>query len=387
MKFLVAHELWTSYIGSTRIIYYILDALVEKYDTFLLSPFAPSLIDSDLLDQCSNIKNVKILSYKISDTYLVPLSIKSKLLIHILRKIHKIFDAVITDVPFDLKLKTKLAYYSHFPLDIASPNRVANLSKDAKTYYLHVVNKRTALINKRREKIICNADVVFVNSLFSYRIAKETFGEFKNKFKVLQPPINYNYIRRFNDQKIKSNEILRIVFLGRITRDKKPHVLLEAIEKLPSYIKNNLEISIIGDPPRRDLAYLRMLKKKLLKLNIKFKWYLKIPENVKYKVLSSTHIYVHTKPWEHFGFSVIEAMATGNVAVVHRSGGPWEDITDYGKYGLGYSSVDELAEILTDLHESPEKLEKYSKLAIERAKDYDVSIFKRKLINFIEELV
>jgi alpha-1,2-mannosyltransferase len=43
---------------------------------------------------------------------------------------------------------------------------------------------------------------------------------------------------------------------------------------------------------------------------------------------------------EHFGISVVEAMVSGLVPVVHSSGGPWLDILEQGKGGFGYNTPD-----------------------------------------------
>ncbi|BDC19947.1 glycosyl transferase [Acidianus sp. HS-5] len=59
------------------------------------------------------------------------------------------------------------------------------------------------------------------------------------------------------------------------------------------------------------------------------------------KYLGTAKIYFHPKVNEHFGISVVEAMSAGLIPVVHKSGGAWLDIVKEGKYGLGYSNVDE----------------------------------------------
>lgn len=58
--------------------------------------------------------------------------------------------------------------------------------------------------------------------------------------------------------------------------------------------------------------------------------------------MAKSRMYIHMKEDEHFGISVTEAMALGLPVIVHRSGGPYIDITEGGKYGLTYSNEEEL---------------------------------------------
>jgi len=53
---------------------------------------------------------------------------------------------------------------------------------------------------------------------------------------------------------------------------------------------------------------------------------------------------VHPIIYEHFGISVVEAMASGCVSIVHRSGGSYTDIADHDKYVFSFEDVEDLAE-------------------------------------------
>jgi len=62
--------------------------------------------------------------------------------------------------------------------------------------------------------------------------------------------------------------------------------------------------------------------------------------------LANSKVYVHWKYFfdgvaEHYGITVTEAMASGIPTIVPKHGGPWTDISDYGKYAIGVDSVEE----------------------------------------------
>jgi glycosyltransferase involved in cell wall biosynthesis len=115
-------------------------------------------------------------------------------------------------------------------------------------------------------------------------------------------------------------------------------------------------------------------------------------QNVPFKefleTLSKAKAYLHIMPYDHFGISVVEAMASGCVPVVHRSGGPWTDILDeqQGTYGFSYSTAMEAAKHI-DTVVTDEGLR--SKIAIEashRARRFDKTVFMKRMVEVVEKL-
>ncbi|WP_243669157.1 hypothetical protein [Vulcanisaeta sp. JCM 16161] len=58
-------------------------------------------------------------------------------------------------------------------------------------------------------------------------------------------------------------------------------------------------------------------------------------------------MYLHLKPNEHFGIAVLDAIATATIPIVPRTGGPWTDIVEEGKYGLGYTNIEEIPQLIS----------------------------------------
>ena len=93
-------------------------------------------------------------------------------------------------------------------------------------------------------------------------------------------------------------------------------------------------------------------------------------------------------PQEHFGISVVEAMANGCVPMVHRSGGPWLDILEQkqGKYGYAYETPEEASKYI-DLLINNEDLRRETALrAMKRSMEYDASIFAKKIVETVERI-
>jgi glycosyltransferase involved in cell wall biosynthesis len=91
---------------------------------------------------------------------------------------------------------------------------------------------------------------------------------------------------------------------------------------------------------------------------------------------------------DHFGISIIEAMAAGCAPIVHKSGGPWLDILDQqqGKTGFSYSTVEEAARLI-DIIMSDESLwRKLSFTSRKRSEDYSDQEFQKKLNVIVRKL-
>jgi len=106
--------------------------------------------------------------------------------------------------------------------------------------------------------------------------------------------------------------------------------------------------------------------------------------------LSMSKIYCHGKGFgrmqsggaslpEHFGLTVCEAMASGCPTIVPRAGGCWTDISLYGKYTLGYSSLQELKANVERLIHNRDEWEKWHALALEGVQRFDAENAKRRI--------
>ena len=82
----------------------------------------------------------------------------------------------------------------------------------------------------------------------------------------------------------------------------------------------------------------------------------------------------HPERFEHFGISVVEAMAAGAVPLVFGAAGPAEIVRD-GVDGIHWSTLDELANATVQLVADTDRREALSIAAIERAHDFSAEAF------------
>jgi len=90
--------------------------------------------------------------------------------------------------------------------------------------------------------------------------------------------------------------------------------------------------------------------------------------------LSKSKVYLHCKGYqsepEHFGQTIVEAMASGCAVVAPNAGGPVE-ILDHGKYGILFEDPMEMKEAIDYLLSSSEEWRYFHKKATDRSKYFD----------------
>ena len=90
----------------------------------------------------------------------------------------------------------------------------------------------------------------------------------------------------------------------------------------------------------------------------------------------------HPERFEHFGISVVEAMAAGAVPIVFGAAGPAEIVQD-GVNGRHWSTLDELAELTVELAADDVRRGELAAGAVRRASDFSASAFADRLSAYL----
>ncbi len=90
----------------------------------------------------------------------------------------------------------------------------------------------------------------------------------------------------------------------------------------------------------------------------------------------------HPERFEHFGISVVEAMAAGAVPIVFAAAGPAEVVQD-GVNGLHWTTLDQLAELTERLAADPSETASLSGAAVHRARDFSSAAFAERLSGYL----
>ena len=241
------------------------------------------------------------------------------------------------------------------------------------------VNGKT-LFNRMK---LARVDKVICNSRFTKKIVDEEYG-FAQKSIVIPPPVDTKKFR----PKRKENIIAYIGRFSELKQNKRPDVLVDAFSKFTKVVDKQwmlvlaggVEIGVSED-------YMINLRAKIGDLNVKvvespsFEQILEIVGRARFFWSASGYGVDEEKEperVEHFGITVVEAMAAGTIPLVYGAGGQ-KSIVEDGVSGFLWKKKSELVAKTLDLIKSGELI-KISKSAQERAKNFSYEKFVEKVL-------
>lgn len=221
--------------------------------------------------------------------------------------------------------------------------------------------------------------IILVNSMFTQELVKRFMHR---KSIVVYPPVDTkDFSARAQNQK-RTNTIVTISRYS-------PKRHLENIPLIAQHT-NSTDFVIMGNADETSVGTIQNLSKLIDDLGLKRKMKLltNVSRSTLLNTLSTSKVYLHVMPQEHFGISVVEAMANGCIPVVHRSGGPWLDVLNQrqGKYGYAYDSPLEAAKIIETIVNNEAIRKRVSSLALKRSAMYDKTIFQRRVVKIVKPL-
>ena len=292
--------------------------------------------------------------------------------------IKKKYDVVITTKQSAVPVLSDVIYM-HFP-DFIPHLRYL--------YYPHVYSRILPRVYLKPAYLFSNAlialfrfmtynPLVLTNSRFSAAVIKRFLGV---KPVVLYPPVEVERYLPFAESKRRKDIVLTI---SRIE-------LSKGLELIPEIAMSARRAKFVVVGALASPDYLRSLRLRIRALNLQDRVMVvpDLSEGLKLELMKKAKVYLHPMRYEHFGIAVVEAMAARLVPVVHKSGGPWTDIVEMGRYGRGFSDAQEAAgaiEELLSLDES--KLDELRVRAVSKAKTFDFKHFKNSLYTVIDHFL
>jgi glycosyltransferase involved in cell wall biosynthesis len=193
--------------------------------------------------------------------------------------------------------------YIHFPLSA----RLNNLGKVRAAYYFpyRLYERRQAKSHKK---------LVFSNSKYTAVAIRNTTGMDPN---VLYPPIAEDFFAHEDDLSRKEDTVVSVSRMS-------PEKQLSIIPKVAKLTNKKIRFIIIGI--RQSSHVLNHLLQSIEenKVSERVEVMLDVPRQKLQSILRTSKVYFHPTYGEHFGVSIVEAMASGCIPIVHNSGGPTE---------------------------------------------------------------
>ena len=286
----------------------------------------------------------------------------------------------------DLVVRSQLK--SHYK-DALIINAIANeIPVPAHISYIHALHfARPLLINPDRLRVFGGYVKIVPRPLYlalSLRSSKDILAVSKFtaellrrltglKANVMYPPVKMLPYKPTNKQ--------GVVTISRFSREKRLNEVLLIAQKVP-----NAKFIIIGSVS--DQFYYKELLKAIKEFSLNNVYLLaNPPRHVYEEVVGVSSILLHTTRFDSFPISVVEAMSTGTIPVVHKSGGPWKDILSerQGIYGYAYESIDEAANYINELISNSGLRHELSEKAYKRARLFSESVFKEKFWEIVDK--
>jgi len=251
------------------------------------------------------------------------------------------------------KIHGKIVLYSHFPFSL----RIR--------YFDNQNHKLRNRVYENLFKRSQEADVILANSSKTAEYLKIAWGR---DAKIVYPPVDTVKFRPYKKKNI-------VVMLGRFC----PYKNMEDGIKAVALSKTKPELYIIGFKDSN--AYLQKLRALAKKYRIEKSTKILANASSEYirNVLGVAKIFIHPCRNEPFGIAVVEGMASGCVPIVSKAWGPWLDIIEKGKYGLGFETVSEIAEKIDDIFLDEAKFKRFSEIARGRAEYFNEEKFRKNI--------
>lgn len=109
------------------------------------------------------------------------------------------------------------------------------------------------------------------------------------------------------------------------------------------------------------------------------------PRKLLRELFKQAKYYLHPPFAEHFGISVVEAMAAGLVPIVYERSGTCEDVVSKIDPGLCYLSINQVPRIIDEIEHG--RFPSLSRKAERVAKLFDKHVFEKNILSYIDRLL
>jgi glycosyltransferase involved in cell wall biosynthesis len=232
------------------------------------------------------------------------------------------------------------------------------------------------------------ADIVLAGSTFTLNMVREMFSlESKKTELFFENGIPGEFFGRPR-QPGSNDELLRIVFVGRLVPYKGADMVIEAIARLDADERERIRFTIVGDGSERSNLEDQVKSLELEKI-VAFTGWINQMETQRYYKESDVFCFPSIR---EFGGAVgLEAMASGLPCIVVDYGGLGEYVTEETGFKIKPVSreyiISEIADKIRILLKDRELLSRMSGNAIERAREFAWDNKARKMLEVYERAI
>jgi glycosyltransferase involved in cell wall biosynthesis len=291
-----------------------------------------------------------------------------------LKKILQELDIIHIEFPFHLGKRTiELAKEINLPIVSTFHVQAENI-----TYNLGISNQKiiNQIYNYFIDNIYNKSDLVICPSEFAKK--ELIFYGLKTESEVISNGVSKEF--EFLNEK-KENTRFTILTVGRLGKEKKQEIILQAL--LKSKYKNNIQLIIVGDGPCRE--HLIDLSKQF---SITPRFLRDISTKELVELYNNSDLYVHSGEVELECLTVLEAISCKLVPLISnsdKSAAPQFALDQRSLFEKGNS--EDLANKIDYWYSHPKELKDMSKKYLKESKKYDINKSNEKIIDIYERLI
>lgn len=216
-------------------------------------------------------------------------------------------------LPFKIPPSILCILYIHFPAFLHTSSEYYNNKYKKSLFWNAYFKPYQIMAHLLTKSALKRSNIIFTNSKFTQKAIKKAYPSFDPQ--VIYPPVDLERFAICFRSNSRENQVLVI---SRFSPEKQ---LEKAI--LIAKTLTNIKFIIIGNLSTANQPYFKYLKKMIKDYGLTYRIKL-IPNAANEEMMnamSTSMIYLHTMNGEHFGISIVEAMAAGLVPVVPSYGG------------------------------------------------------------------
>jgi glycosyltransferase involved in cell wall biosynthesis len=277
------------------------------------------------------------------------------------------------------KIPGNVAYllYLYFPTFLMNSTGIYGSNKYRKSFFWRAYFKPYSMITHYLAmRSTTRPNLILTISKFSREAIREAFPGVHPS--ILYPPVDIERFSRAYSQPINAREA-KVLVVSRFSPEKR----IENAIKIAHILGGKIKFQIVGSLAPANRPYFKRLQQMIEKYGLSRTVSL-IPNASNEELIDSmskSMIYLHTMIGEHFGVSIVEAMAAGLVPIVPAYGGCSEIVPTDHQYRTVEEAADRIAknaqyaddEKRVKMHEismqfSPDNFRKAMSLYIEQAR-------------------
>jgi len=200
---------------------------------------------------------------------------------------------------------------------------------------------------------------------------------------IVYPPVDIDtYISYCNENRCTHDE-KTIVTVSRFTPEKNLHHIVYLAKLMSDY-----RFYIIGSTNKYSRPVITYIRKLVADLGVEnVELVINAPLRRKLEIMARARYYLHPPFPEHFGMSIVEAMATGLVPIVYRDGGAYYDIVGRVDDRLSYINIANVADIIRSIDSNSTLYMMLSKRSAEVSRIFSYDRFRDNILGIVKRIV